>query len=212
IDVLINNAGISLPGPIEAHEAAGIDMVMQTNFTGPMLLTRALLPAMRAQGRGAVLFVSSLSALVGLPGDGLYAASKAALEAAAEALRFEVERFGIRVAVIEPGLIATAMAGKIAAAGTPDTDAAYAPLLAHLQRQSAAAIGRGDDPAVVVEALFKALDEPDPPFRIPAGSQAEAVIEELGTLDDSGRAAFIRRVAGTGWWSRGADAPAPEDP
>ncbi|MGH8248664.1 MAG: SDR family oxidoreductase, partial [Gammaproteobacteria bacterium] len=107
IDVLVNNAGIHIPGSVEDVSDEDIELVMRTNFFGPVWLTRCVLPYMRAQKSGRIIMVSSLSALVGLPVESLYCASKAALEGFAEGLRYEVDRFGIRVSAVEPGLFKT---------------------------------------------------------------------------------------------------------
>ena len=114
IDVLVNNAGVAGLAALEEMPDAVIDRMMQVNFIAPVRLSRAVLPHMRAQGHGRIIMVSSLSALVGLPGEAIYSASKAALEAMAEGLRYEVDRFNISVSVIEPGLFNTALADKMA--------------------------------------------------------------------------------------------------
>ena len=107
IDVLVNNAGILRPGAWEDLDEATIREVMETNFFGPMLLARSALPHMREQGGGCIIMISSLSGLAGLAGDVAYSASKFALEGATEALRHEVDRWGIRVALVEAGQYAT---------------------------------------------------------------------------------------------------------
>ena len=133
IDVLVNNAGIAGLAALEEMPDAEIDRMMQVNFIAPVRLSRAVLPTMRAQGHGRIIMVSSLSALVGLPGETIYSASKAALEAMAEGLRYEVDRFNISVSVIEPGLFNTAMQDKTVMNAVCPPDSPYAPLLKHLQ-------------------------------------------------------------------------------
>lgn len=201
IDVLINNAGINVPGAFEDMDAADLERVMRTNFFGPVWLTRAALAPMRAAGAGLVIMISSLSARVGLPGESIYAASKAALEAAAEALRREVARFGIRVCVIEPGLFATGMPAKLAGARRAPPGSAYAPLLDHLVQRAADRHGKGEDPQRLAELLLRVADLPAPPLRIAAGAQAEAVCARLATLPDTERDAFLDAVNDTAWWS-----------
>ena len=107
LDVLVNNAGIVRPGALEDIPEAALRLVMETNFFGPLLLTKAVLPHMRAQRGGYIIMVSSLSGMAGLPGDLPYAASKFALEGATEALRHEVDRWGIKLALVEAGMYAT---------------------------------------------------------------------------------------------------------
>ena len=107
IDVLVNNAGVLRAGTAEDTSEESLRMVMETNFFGPVLFTRAVMPHMRARGSGYIIMVSSLSGLAGLPGDFSYTASKFALEGATESLRHEIDRWGIRVALVEAGMYAT---------------------------------------------------------------------------------------------------------
>ena len=107
IDVLVNNAGILHPGALEDLSEDKFRQVMETNFIGPMLLSRAALPYMRKQGSGHLIMVSSLSGIAGLPTDVAYTGSKFALEGASEALRHEVDRWGIKVSLIQAGMYAT---------------------------------------------------------------------------------------------------------
>ena len=206
IDVLVNNAGVAVPGAFEDLPEASLELVMQTNFFGPVRLTRTVLPQMRAQGSGSVIMVSSLSALVGVPGESIYCASKAALETAAEALRYEAERFNIRVSVVEPGLFDTGMPEKIAAASAP-AGSPYHGLMHYLGERMAARLGQGDDPAVVARMIVKIANTDRPAFRYPAGAQAEQVTAKLRQLRESDRDGFIRGIDDTRWWSQGEDAP-----
>ncbi|MEM9964784.1 MAG: SDR family NAD(P)-dependent oxidoreductase, partial [Asticcacaulis sp.] len=107
IDVLINNAGYSQIGAIETLPLERIRAQFETNVFGLVHLTQLVLPVMRAQGGGTVINLSSIVGKLVFPGAGAYAASKHALEAFSDALRFEVSGFGVRVVLIEPGLIRT---------------------------------------------------------------------------------------------------------
>lgn len=207
VDVLVNNAGIGLPGSVEEMDAADFDRVIQVNFHGAIRVTRALLPHMRRRGYGRIIMVSSLSALVGLPGMAAYSASKAALELASESLRLEVDRFGIAVSVIEPGAFATAMPEKILDELCVPEQSPYAPLFHHLRAQAVAGAGRGDDPRRVAELLLEIAESPKPGFRYPAGRQAQQVVATLAGLAGEKRDAFIRSVDGTEWWSEGKERP-----
>lgn len=207
IDVLINNAGIAIPGMFEDMPWDALQKVMDANFYGPLRVTRAVLPHMRRRGSGRIIMVSSLSALVGLPGMSAYSASKAALELASESLRLEVDRFGIFVSVIEPGAYNTAMPGKISAETAAPAESPYRELLRHLHESSKAGAGQGDDPLGVAELLLQIARTPRPAFRYPAGAQARQVIDMIAGLDAAARDTFIRSVDGTGWWSEGKSAP-----
>jgi NAD(P)-dependent dehydrogenase (short-subunit alcohol dehydrogenase family) len=107
ISVLVNNAGYCQPGPIEQLSDAQIAQQFEVNVFGALRTVRAVLPAMRAAGRGRIINVSSVVGVVSFPFIGLYAASKHALEGLSDALRIEVAPFGIQVVVVEPGWIRT---------------------------------------------------------------------------------------------------------
>ncbi len=209
LDVLLSNAGSSQPGVVEELPDPVWRAVMECNLFGPLALIRAVLPGMRRQRHGRIILLSSLSALVGLPGESTYAASKAALEAVAESLQHEVERFGIRVTLVEPGACATPMQEKLAAAlAAAPPDSPYAPLLNWLARKARESIGRGEAPAAIAALIAGLIDSPEPPLRLPAGAQAEAVVAALRGMDERERAAFVRAVNDSHWWSTGAEPPA----
>ena len=102
IDVLVNNAGLGIPGPVELS-AAAMRTVIETNFFGPFHLARAALPAMRAQGSGLIVQVTSGLGRFVMPTLGSYCASKLALEALSEALAYELAPLGVDVAIVQPG-------------------------------------------------------------------------------------------------------------
>lgn len=103
IDVLINNAGMHLGGPIEETPADLFSRQLATNVNGLVYLLQATLPVMREQGGGTVMNISSLGGLMGLPFQGFYSASKFAIEGLSEALRLEVRAFNIKIIVVNPG-------------------------------------------------------------------------------------------------------------
>ena len=107
IDALFNNAGYGLYGPVEDMSDDEITRQMDTNFTGQIRMARAVLPAMRAQHYGKIINVSSNAGKVVTPLMGLYAASKHAVEAMSESLRYEVSRWNVDVTILEPGMFAS---------------------------------------------------------------------------------------------------------
>ena len=107
IDVFINNAGMGIGGPLEFCSLEDASLQMDTNFMGMVRFLHYVIPVMRNQGGGRILCFSSIGGLMGLPFQGLYSASKFAIEGYCEALRMEVKSFGIDVVVIEPGDFAT---------------------------------------------------------------------------------------------------------
>ena len=116
VGALVNNAGYSLSGALETVPLDEARRQLETNVLGLVRLSQLVLPGMRAQGRGRIVNVGSMGGRLTFPGAGWYHASKHAVEALSDALRFEVRGFGIDVVVIEPGLIRTGFAD--AAVGT----------------------------------------------------------------------------------------------
>ena len=212
IDVLINNAGIHRGGALEDVDEADLRRVMETNCLGPLLLARAVLPVMRKQQSGLIIMMSSLSGIAGLPGDLPYAASKFALEGATEALRHEVDRWGIRVALVQAGLYKTG----IMAHNLPETsllpenypaDSAYRPLVEWQLGNLRSRMPEALDPADVAKLFVRIANSDESRLRWPADPLAEKVLATMLAQNDAERDEFLRNVAGSGWWSRGDSTP-----
>ena len=112
IDVLVNNAGMGIGGPLEFASEEEIHLQMDTNFMGLVHCVDAVLPYMRKQGEGRIVALSSIGGLMGLPFQGFYSASKFAIEGYCEALRLEVKAKGIKVVVLRPGDFSTGFTGS----------------------------------------------------------------------------------------------------
>ena len=112
IDVLVNNAGMGIGGPVEFATEKEIREQMDTNFMGLVHFVTSVLPYMRAQGSGKIVAISSIGGLMGLPFQGFYSASKFAIEGYCEALRLETKQFGIKVVVVRPGDFSTGFTGS----------------------------------------------------------------------------------------------------
>ncbi|MEQ8516553.1 MAG: SDR family oxidoreductase, partial [Chromatocurvus sp.] len=212
LDVLVNNAGIVKTAAFEDTSEQDLRQVMETNFFGPMLLARAVLPVMRAQGSGRIIMMGSLSGIAGLPVDVAYTASKFALEGATEALRHEVDRWGIKVALVEAGMYATGIfAGSLeGAAELPPAyppDSAYLPLVKSRLQEVRKSLESAFPPSLVANLFVKIAHSDEPRLRWPADEVARSVLETMFAQDDSARDAFLREVAGTDWWSEGREAP-----
>lgn len=110
LDVLINNAGVGITGPIEETPHEEILKTFDTNFHGPLHMIKAVLPQMRKQRNGLVINITSIAGYMGLPYRGIYSATKSALEIATEALRMEAKAFGIHMTNLAPGDFATNIA------------------------------------------------------------------------------------------------------
>jgi NAD(P)-dependent dehydrogenase (short-subunit alcohol dehydrogenase family) len=164
IDVVVNNAGYYCMGAIEETSVAELGAQMETNVLGVLRVIRAVVPTMRAAGRGTVVNVSSISGLVVLPLVGPYHASKFALEALTEALRYEVSPFGVRVVAVEPGPIASAFhRNEIRARDSGGPDSPYAAMTAAYERESAR-LRRGH-PSDVARVIFRASTASHPRLR-----------------------------------------------
>lgn len=171
IDVLVNNAGYYLFGPVEHVTPDELRAQLETNVIGVLRVTRAVLPAMRKAGSGSIVNLSSVSGLVVLPVVGPYHASKFALEALTESLRYEVAPFGIRVTCVEPGPFATELHHKEQQAqAASDPASPYAPLIARYHQQLNG-LPRGDV-AEVVDIVFRAATHPRPRLRWSVGPQS----------------------------------------
>ena len=212
IDVLVNNAGVLKAGALEDLTPDDVKTVIDTNCTGPLLLARAVLPKMRQQGSGCIIMMSSLSGVAGLPGDVAYTAGKFGLEGATEALRHEVDRWGIRVALVEGGLYRTHIFDASLAGddGLPAGYPADSPYRALVVERLAAVRERLPDafePSVIADLYVRIASSDEQRLRWPADEVAERVLATLFAHDDAGRDRFLRDVAGSRWWSDGLDAP-----
>ena len=181
VDVLVNNAGIAPFAAIEDTDDEMARAIFSTNVLGPLRLTRAVLPQMRAQGSGRVVNVSSANGVLGLPFSGVYSASKAALESMSEALQQEVGAFGIGVTIVQPGAFHTAIDDKVAA-NAPDS-AAF-PGVAEMVAAGRNAVAADDaDSVAVVIADAATLDAQ--PFRVQVGGDAQRLYQGRREMDDA---------------------------
>ena len=125
IDILINNAGMGISGSVEESSREAIHLQMGTNFIGSVNMIQAVLPAMRKQGGGTIVNISSIGGLMGLPYQGFYAASKFAVEGLSESLRMELFPFKIKVVVIQPGDFFTSFTANRKPIQTDGSDGVY---------------------------------------------------------------------------------------
>jgi NAD(P)-dependent dehydrogenase (short-subunit alcohol dehydrogenase family) len=184
---LVNNAGVAVSGPLELVPLEELRRQLEVNVVGQVAVTQALLPALR-RARGRVVFVGSIGGRSALPFLGAYAASKFALEAVTDALRIELRPFGMEVAIVEPGTIATRIwskgaetADEIAAGWEAEQRELYAGPVQMFRKAAAAAGGRGEPPDLVAEAVEHALTAERPKTRYVVGRDAKrrAAVELL---------------------------------
>jgi len=208
IDVLVNNAGILRAGAFEDLSEPMLREVLDTNLLAPLLLSKAVLPYMRKQKSGYIIMISSLSGIAGLPGDVSYSASKFALEGATEALRHEVDRWNIKIALLEPGMYATrimdtSLADESALPEYYPSDSPYRALIETNLQAMREKLPHAFDPAVVGDLLVKIANSDGKQLRWPADAVATMVLDKMFAQSDSERDEFLRNVAGSNWWSEG---------
>jgi len=186
IDVLVNNAGFGTHGPIEETDDDEAKAVFETNVFGVLRMLRAVLPHMRERKAGTVVNVSSLAGVVAPPFEGIYAASKWALEALTEALHYEVHPFGIRVVLIEPGAFATSFRNSRGEARRYGEGSPYAELDQRFDEALSKLPGRAEraDPQLVAEKVYDAVNDPEPKMRYLVGQDAEMIGALRHQMDD----------------------------
>lgn len=208
IDILVNNAGILIPGAFEDLDEANVRAVMETNFFAPMFLSQCVLPTMRAQRAGQIIMVSSLSGVAGLAGDVFYTASKFALEGATEALRHEVDRWGIRVALIEAAQYATGIfknsdkSGSLLPTNYPE-DSPYRPLIETKLQEIADGMSSARDPQIVGDLMLKITQSDGKQLRWQADDLAKMVVSTMQGQSDAERDEFLRGASDIDWWTTG---------
>jgi NAD(P)-dependent dehydrogenase (short-subunit alcohol dehydrogenase family) len=186
---LVNNAGIALSMPLEFLPLAEFRRQIEVNVVGQVAVTRALLPSLRL-ARGRIVYIGSIAGRSALPMLSAYAASKHAIEAVTDALRLELEPFGIQVTVIEPGTIATPIWSKgaeqfrrIAPDLPPEIETLYGERMRAFRAAAAAAGRRGAPADDVARLVARVLDARRAPTRCVVGRDAHlrALIERLPT-------------------------------
>ncbi|MFZ5892639.1 MAG: SDR family NAD(P)-dependent oxidoreductase [Myxococcota bacterium] len=187
VDVLLNNAGISLRSVAEHVTEAERDLQMRVNFSAPMELTRLVLPRMRKKRQGRILNISSVGGMMAMPTMSVYSASKFALEGASEALWYEVRPFGIYVTLIQPGFINSDGFEKVRF--TDKSQAAHDTISSayhwhyHYMEGFIARVSRRvlATPESVARTVVRTIEQRRPPLRVPATFDARVF-------------AFLRRV------------------
>lgn len=195
LDGLVNCAGLSSLGPLEWTSTADFRALLEVNVLGVHTVTRAVMPALRAS-RGRLVNVSSMSGLIAPPFAGAYAASKFALEAMSDAWRMELKPFGVHVAVVEPGALATPMWARLLEELKTTTGAPAYPEWSKA-REALERIGaQAAQPFGAVEKVLHALTSDAPRTRYPEDDRAS--VDEVRTMSDEDRDALLR----SGWGLR----------
>jgi NAD(P)-dependent dehydrogenase (short-subunit alcohol dehydrogenase family) len=179
IDVLVNNAGYGLLGAVEEATAEEIEKIYATNVFGLLNVTRAVLPQMRRQRSGHVLNFSSIGGFIGYPGWGVYGSTKFAIEGLSESMAVELEPFGIRVTIVEPGFFRTDFLADNSLSISPASIADYEGTPAGNMRNFAADANHAQpgDPSKLAAGILTMVKAANPPLRMPFGSDTVAVLE-----------------------------------
>jgi NAD(P)-dependent dehydrogenase (short-subunit alcohol dehydrogenase family) len=199
LDAVVHNAGVSAGGAFEDLPDDEVRRIMETNFVGVLSLTRAVLPAMRARRRGRVVVVSSNGAFSGAPGVSAYNASKWAIEGWAESVAYEVEPFGIRMVLVEPGSYRTDIWDSSPRV-IPD-GSAYREMATIIEPMiERRVIARARDPQEVADTIVRALEASRPRLRYPVGPDAKVGLAIRGVVPFSAQKAVVTRVLGMHRW------------
>jgi NAD(P)-dependent dehydrogenase (short-subunit alcohol dehydrogenase family) len=169
IDVVVNNAGVGYGGSMEDTSIEEAKDTFETNFFGVLRVCRAALPAMRAQGSGTIINVSSIGGQMGLPYQGLYSASKYAVEGVTESLRMEVKRFGIHVVLLAPGDIRTQFTDNRRSTHAAETNPVYREQYLRTLKKIESDERGGASPEVVARAVARIIASSSPRLRYIVG-------------------------------------------
>lgn len=192
IDVLLNNAGYALLGPLEAISMDQVRRQFETNFFGLISVTKAVLPHFRARRAGTIINVSSIVGRMTFPLGSAYDGTKFAVEGLSEALSYELREIGVRMKIVEPGIVATNFGRAMEFVNDP-TLPEYQGLVAAMGRASEALAAQAGPPQAVAETIYRAATDDTDTLRYPAGDDAARMIAMRDSLDD---AALIERIRG----------------
>ena len=201
VGMLVNNAGYSLSGAVEAVPMEEIRRQFETNVFGPVRMCQLVLPGMRERGRGRIVNLSSMAGKLTFPGGGYYHATKHAVEALSDALRFEVAGFGVEVVLIEPGLIRTRFSETAVGSLGAYTDGGAGPYarfeeaVARITRESyerGPLLRLGGGPGTVAETIERAISAERPRARYAVTPSARLFLTLRRLLPDRAWDAVLR--------------------
>jgi NAD(P)-dependent dehydrogenase (short-subunit alcohol dehydrogenase family) len=179
LDAVVNNAGIAIMGAVEDTSIEEAKAQLETNFFGVLRVCRATLPALRKQGGGHVVNISSLAGIIGLPFSGLYSASKFALEGVSESLRMECRAFGIHVVLVEPGDFRTNITTRRRIAAAAETNDAYREAFEHCKQKQEQDETNAPGPEAVARLVGRILSNPHPRTRYSVGLLSQRMVVPL---------------------------------
>ena len=175
IDVFVNNAGYGLNGAFEDLAMDEVKAQYETNVYGLMRTTQAVLPIMRKQKSGTIVNISSGAGRFGLPGGSAYVSTKFAVEGLSESMSYELEPFGIKVVIVEPGVIRTNfMDGLVIAKKSQDPNSPYSQIMQKIATGFEEMMKNASSPDLVANVVLNAIRDKNPSLRYLAGNDVEA--------------------------------------
>lgn len=185
IDVLVNNAGYGLVGALEDLAMEEIKSQYGTNLFGVIRVTQAVLPIMRKQKSGIIVNISSAAGRFAIPGQSAYVSTKFAIEGLSESIAYELEPFGIKVVLIEPGIVKTSMANNmVIAKKSQDPSSPYYRLIENAVSSIEHGLETRSSPDVVAKVVLKAVTSDNPNLRYLAGKDIETWMEAKRSMSD----------------------------
>lgn len=191
IDILVNNAGYGLFGCLEDISMEELKAQFETNFFGVVRMLQAVLPVMRKQKSGIVVNVSSVAGRIGFPVSPAYISSKFALEGLSESLRYELMPFGIKVVIIEPGVIKTNFMSSVKRAAK--TDSVYKEITNKVISGITMMAGMGTPAEEVAKTIMKAIESENPLPRYSVGNDAAMFLEAKKMKTDQEFENYIKK-------------------
>ncbi len=185
VDVLVNNAGYGAYGPLEAFTMDRIERQFATNVLGLLAVTKAFLPDFRARRAGVVVNISSIGGQMTFPLGTLYHGTKFAVEGLSEALHYELEAFGVRVKIVEPGMIKTNFGGRSFDFCNDESMAEYQGTVQKLFGYWGRIGASPSEPGVVADAIWTAAHDESDTLRYRAGADAEVLLTKRQQQDDA---------------------------
>jgi NAD(P)-dependent dehydrogenase (short-subunit alcohol dehydrogenase family) len=185
IDLLVNNAGYGLIGAFEDIGMDEIKSLYETNVFGVIRVTQVVLPIMRKQGSGRIINISSGAGRIGFPGSSAYVSSKFALEGLTESMAFEVEQFGIKTVLVEPGFIRTNFAENIAMAKkAQEPSSPYAQMMQMMSSNRDRMFENASDADLVAAVVVEAATAKEPNLRYLAGKDVQQMVATKKSMSD----------------------------
>jgi NAD(P)-dependent dehydrogenase (short-subunit alcohol dehydrogenase family) len=185
IDVLVNNAGYAVSGAFEDLSMEEMKAQYETNLFGLIRVTQAVLPIMRKQKSGIIVNISSGVGRFAIPGQSIYVSTKFAIEGLSESIAYELEPFGIKIVLVEPGFVKTNIANNmVISKKSQDPNSPYFQLMENIVSRIEHGLETGSSPDVVAKVVLKAVTSENPNLRYLAGKDIETVMEAKRNLSD----------------------------